>query len=79
METKTRIIEAIDRIKDNINLLEAFPGIYEAAYLLEFELEDLADDPAVVALREATYACEDDTVLEFVQALAKILEEVVAR
>ena len=54
-------------------------GLRDVVYLLEFELEDLADDPAVVALREATYACEDDTVLEFAQALAKILEEVVAR
>ncbi len=75
-ETKTLILNAIDRIESELRPGDPWSAVYETTFVLEFQLDSLADHPLVSRLSEVVAELErSDDILEFARDLLQIRKD----
>jgi hypothetical protein len=78
VDTEKRVLEAIEQIGNEIAMSGCFDAIVDGLRIVEFELEDIADEPAVERLMEILEGADEDDARGFADALRALAKEIAA-
>lgn len=76
MKTETRVLEAIEQIENEVAMSSCFDAIADGMRIVEFELEDIADEPAVERLMAILESADEDNARGFLDALRALSKEI---